>query len=147
MSSSRWLWAAGLLLAVALGYQYWKDNQIPAPTLEPGERAGSVSLSAPSHVEIHHEQTQNSIMIAKDRPAGDDRLGGRTPEVFERPAIASGSLALARNQAPAQDDRPWYQRLDAKFFVLVIAAVFLAIYGLLTAALKQGPGGGPMSND
>lgn len=147
MSQGRWIGLVLLLVAGAFGYQWWQANQVPPPSLEPGESAVHVDLSAPDHVEIHHEQTQSSIMIARDNGRDDGRLGGRTPEMFQRPAIASGSLALARNAAPMADGRPWWQRLDAKFMIIVVAAIFLAVYGILTAALKRGPGGGGMSND
>jgi len=145
VSGTRILALAAVVLCGAVGYQYWQASQIPAPTLEPGERAGSVNLSAPEHVEIHHEQTQNSIMIARDNPS-EGRVGGTTPRVFQRPQIATGSLALVRNTGPAADDRPWWQRLDPMSIILLAFAAFLAIWGVLTAAIKKGPGG-PMSND
>ena len=147
MSQGRWITIVLLLVAGAFGYQYWQSNQVPAPSLEPGEHDVHVNLSAPDHVEIHHEQTQSSMMIARDHGSQDGRLGGTTPEMFQRPAIASGSLALARNVAPMADARPWWQRLSPGFIIIIVFAVFLAIFGILSAALKRGPGGGGMSND
>jgi len=147
VSQGRWIGLVLLLVAGAFGYQYWQSNQVPAPALEPGEHDAHVDLSAPAHVDIHHEQTQNSIMIARDNGSGDGRLGGNTPEMFQRPSIASGSLALARNVAPMADTRPWWQKLNPVSIVIIMFAIFLVIFGFLSKALRRGPGGNGMSND
>ena len=132
---NRWLPIAVLALAFA-GYKYWQSQQIPAPTLEPGEMAGGPALSAPGSVRITREEAASSILIAQERP---EQSGPRSnaPAVFERPAISSDSLALAKPPRPVEESLPWWQRLDAKFVAIFAAAAFIGIYMGLTAVLKR----------
>lgn len=147
MNSSRLTWLAVLGLVGFLGYRYWASQQIPAPTLEPGEHAGGPSLAAPERVRISREETPTAMLIAQERHDTDGRVGGTVPAVFERPTISSDSLALAKPRAPAPEEGPWWRHLSPEVSVALILVAFLIVYGALTAALRRGPGGGGMTND
>ena len=132
---NRWLPIAVLALAFG-GYKYWQSQQIPTPTLEPGETAGGPALAAPTSVRITREQASSSIMIAQERP-DDGTLHRTAPTVFERPTISSDSLALAKTPRPVEEPLPWWQRLDPKFVAVFAAAAFIGVYLALTSLLKR----------